>query len=85
VQRRQAGRRLAVRLNHILHSKHTRQVVKASVTSGLLHAMAAGNYPGTQEGGTAMDTRRGALLTVVGVAVIAASFFLSLWIFSLLD
>jgi hypothetical protein len=47
--------------------------------------MAAGNYPNTQEGGTAMDTRRVALLAVVGVAVIAASFFLSLWIFSLLD
>jgi hypothetical protein len=47
--------------------------------------MVAGNYPGTQEGGTTMDTRRGALLAVVGVAVIAASFFLSLWIFSLLD
>jgi len=51
----------------------------------LLHPIAAGNYPGIQEGGTAMDTRRGALLAVVGVAVIAASFFLSLWIFSLLD
>jgi hypothetical protein len=47
--------------------------------------MAAGNYLGTQEGGTAMDTRRVALLAVVGVAVIAASFFLSLWIFSLLE
>jgi hypothetical protein len=32
-----------------------------------------------------MDTRRVALLAVVGVAVIAASVFLSLWIFSLLD
>jgi hypothetical protein len=32
-----------------------------------------------------MDTRRFALLTAVGVGVIAASFFLSLAIFSLLD
>jgi hypothetical protein len=32
-----------------------------------------------------MDTRRVALLAVFSVAVIAASFFLSLWIFSLLD
>jgi hypothetical protein len=32
-----------------------------------------------------MDTGRIALLAVVGIAVNAASFFLSLWIFSLLD
>jgi hypothetical protein len=32
-----------------------------------------------------MDTGRIALLAVVGIAVIAGSFFLSLWMFSLLD